>query len=607
MPTQPPQARYATSAPILGKKPPIAEVRLEHESIPTNRAAIVPSGQAIAALEQNQWGDLTEQYARTIKVCRIASCIASGRQATNLVRAQYPEAASAFVSAAEAIGRFEHALLDMKRAIMFANNKERRDSRGSKVASNLAMPSHNREHLKLLVTKLAASAESNNAQPLDPAVSAQRARLEKRGVKGQLDQLITLHIQMRESLVELNKHHHTIPAHLLQDAANGHMAALRQESERITCPHRLEALCERYLTGCPPPEEREATDAMLKLHEGLVHEMVSAIAPTRSWDEREELLQIGRQALWDAIKEFDVDLGYRFSTSACRCIHMRIRSTLRSFPRRRIASLDAPIGNSDDKISRGAMVLDRSTLAPPERMMLQEARSILRGIRNLVDELPPRFREIIVSRWGLDGHPKETFEVIGKRLGVTKEATRQAHKRALKLLAERFDPELLEDMFEVLGLDNRLPSQSELRRQALAPPKQTLNHDSTPRRPREGRLQRYKFTTRRVATSGSSIPSSSPSESAPSPQEPGSLPAAVAKLPHNLQRFAYEATSLNAEKKPLSPKRATEALGISKATYYRLKQQLRAALEPMFGKAHFDELFRANQENGCRWRSSPQE
>ena len=51
--------------------------------------------------------------------------------------------------------------------------------------------------------------------------------------------------------------------------------------------------------------------------------------------------------------------------------------------------------------------------------------------------LTERDRYIVERRFGLDGHDRETLLDIGRQLGITREAVRQACAKALRRLREQ--------------------------------------------------------------------------------------------------------------------------------------------------------------------------
>jgi RNA polymerase sigma factor (sigma-70 family) len=93
------------------------------------------------------------------------------------------------------------------------------------------------------------------------------------------------------------------------------------------------------------------------------------------------------------------------------------------------ASLDDPIG--EDGASLGDLVADQDATDPVERAIaLDDQRSVSR----LLALLPPRHREVLRRRYGLNRAPAESHEEIGARLGVGEEHSRQLEREALRRL-----------------------------------------------------------------------------------------------------------------------------------------------------------------------------
>ena len=59
---------------------------------------------------------------------------------------------------------------------------------------------------------------------------------------------------------------------------------------------------------------------------------------------------------------------------------------------------------------------------------------MLEELGKVLEELDPRERKIISSRFGLGGDPPRTLEEVGKRFGVTRERIRQLQNGALSKL-----------------------------------------------------------------------------------------------------------------------------------------------------------------------------
>ena len=51
---------------------------------------------------------------------------------------------------------------------------------------------------------------------------------------------------------------------------------------------------------------------------------------------------------------------------------------------------------------------------------------------NLIKDLPPRAKDVVVYRFGLEANKKETLEAIGKKYGITRERVRQIQEEGLK-------------------------------------------------------------------------------------------------------------------------------------------------------------------------------
>ncbi|HWP75669.1 MAG TPA: sigma-70 family RNA polymerase sigma factor [Methylomirabilota bacterium] len=91
-------------------------------------------------------------------------------------------------------------------------------------------------------------------------------------------------------------------------------------------------------------------------------------------------------------------------------------------------SLDAPIGQDS---TLGEFVRDRVTPSPEETIVRAD-RSHQLGIA--IESLPPREREVLRLRFGLDGEETLTLEEVGARFRVTRERARQLEAQALRRL-----------------------------------------------------------------------------------------------------------------------------------------------------------------------------
>jgi RNA polymerase nonessential primary-like sigma factor len=98
-----------------------------------------------------------------------------------------------------------------------------------------------------------------------------------------------------------------------------------------------------------------------------------------------------------------------------------------------VTSLDAPL-DAETGASVGDQLADDD--APSPELVLHNT-EIESWIKQWLDELSERQREVIERRYGLGGHDVATLEQLARRLGVTRERVRQIQSEALEKLRAR--------------------------------------------------------------------------------------------------------------------------------------------------------------------------
>jgi RNA polymerase primary sigma factor len=95
-------------------------------------------------------------------------------------------------------------------------------------------------------------------------------------------------------------------------------------------------------------------------------------------------------------------------------------------------SLDAPMSDDGDACF-GDLLAGDGPMADDELAR----RRLTEQTRELLDSLPPREREVLMRRYGLEGDEDETLEEIGQSFSVSRERIRQIEAKALEKLRLR--------------------------------------------------------------------------------------------------------------------------------------------------------------------------
>lgn len=167
--------------------------------------------------------------------------------------------------------------------------------------------------------------------------------------------------------------------------------------------------------ACAQAGCRDCLEALLRGNEGLIHHILKRQGI--GGIEYQDLIQEGRIALWGSILHFDPGRGTAFSTYAGLAIYNQFWTC---------------VGTADQ--SQGYVEieewLDLSGLA--EETWQQE--QLGQMLREELECLPERLRQVIVWYYGLTGQPPLNLGEIGQQLMVSGERIRVLRNTALVLL-----------------------------------------------------------------------------------------------------------------------------------------------------------------------------
>lgn len=206
-----------------------------------------------------------------------------------------------------------------------------------------------------------------------------------------------------------------------------------------------------YINGpeiLPPPltadEEAEllnsnSQEARNKL---IVHNLRLVVYIARKFDTAptgiEDLISIGTIGLIKAVNTFCPDRNIKLATYASRCIENEILMHLRKISsKRNEISIDEPLntdwdgnelllsdvlGSDGDEVGRGIEQED-------ERHQL----------KNFVENLPPRERQIMEMRFGMNGYPEYTQKQVADTLGISQSYISRLEKRIISKLKKQIE------------------------------------------------------------------------------------------------------------------------------------------------------------------------
>lgn len=206
-----------------------------------------------------------------------------------------------------------------------------------------------------------------------------------------------------------------------------------------------------YINGpetLPPPLSIEEENELLacaneKAKEKLiVHNLRLVVYIARKFETSptgiEDLISIGTIGLIKAVNTFCPDRNIKLATYASRCIENEILMHLRKISSRKSEiSIDEPLNTDWD--GNELLLSDVLGSDPDEVGREIEQEDERHQLNGFVCELPPRERQIMEMRFGMNGYPEYTQKQVADTLGISQSYISRLEKRIIVKLKKQIE------------------------------------------------------------------------------------------------------------------------------------------------------------------------
>ena len=195
----------------------------------------------------------------------------------------------------------------------------------------------------------------------------------------------------------------------------------------------------------PPLKGQEELDALELLEQGnemakqqlIEHNLRLVVYIARRFENTgvnlEDLISIGTIGLIKAISTYRRDKNIKLATYASRCIENEILMHIRKIATQKVeVSLDEPINMDYD----GNELLLSDILGTDENVVTGHLEDDvdLHLLRQALQQLPERERQIIYMRYGLNGVQELTQKEVAQKLGISQSYISRLEKRIMSRL-----------------------------------------------------------------------------------------------------------------------------------------------------------------------------
>jgi len=178
---------------------------------------------------------------------------------------------------------------------------------------------------------------------------------------------------------------------------------------------------------------KEARDKLIEHNLRLVAHIVKKYD---NKNETDDLISIGTIGLIKGIDSFSKKNGAKLTTYCARCIENEILMNYRNNKKRnKNISINEPIGY--DKDGNEITLLDILKTPDPDYALKIHQNNNIKLLKNYLNILNEREKEIIIKRYGLNNKEEQTQKEIAKELNISRSYVSRIEKRALtKMLRE---------------------------------------------------------------------------------------------------------------------------------------------------------------------------
>ena len=191
-------------------------------------------------------------------------------------------------------------------------------------------------------------------------------------------------------------------------------------------PEEERACLERWAQG-----DLEARNRLVEHNLRLVAHIVKKYYALPG--DQEDLVSIGTIGLVKAVDTFDSTRRARFSTYASRCIENEIRMQFRRERKsgQTVSLQESLEADGDSALTLADVIQDGFCMEDS-----CERQEDVRRLRQLLDTLPARERQILLLRYGLAGQPPLTQLETAGLLGISRSYVSRLETHALELLRQ---------------------------------------------------------------------------------------------------------------------------------------------------------------------------